>query len=55
MLFIGGRVSEKARAGVSGVGYREEELRQAFFSSRFSRTLDALGYARFRRWRVYCE
>lgn len=27
----------------------------AFFSSRFSRTLDSLGYARFRHWRLYGE
>jgi hypothetical protein len=39
----------------SGVRHREEELRRAFFSSRFSRTLDSLGYARFRHWRVYGE
>ena len=26
-----------------------------FFSTRFSRTLDSLGYARFRDWRVYGE
>ena len=39
----------------SGVRHREEELRRAFFSTRFSRTLDALGYARFRHWRVYGE
>ncbi len=32
---------------LSGVRHREEELRRAFFSSRFARTLDALGYARF--------
>jgi hypothetical protein len=38
---------------VSGVRYREEDLERAFFSTRFSRVLDALGYARFRHWRVY--
>jgi len=37
---------------LSGVRHREEELRRAFFSSRFTRTLDALGYPRFRHWRV---
>jgi putative transposase len=37
----------------TGVRHREEELRRAFFSSRFVRVLDALGYARFRHWRVY--
>ncbi|PLS85835.1 MAG: hypothetical protein CYG60_10435 [Actinobacteria bacterium] len=40
---------------LSGVRHREEELRRAFFSSRFSRTLDSLGYARFRHWRLYGE
>ena len=39
----------------SGVRHREEELRRAFFSARFVRTLDALGYTRFRHWRVYGE
>jgi len=40
---------------LSGVRHREQELRRAFFSSRFARTLDSLGYARFRHWRVYGE
>jgi hypothetical protein len=37
------------------VRHREEELRRAFFSVRFVRVLDALGYTRFRHWRVYGE
>ena len=36
----------------SGVRHREEELRRAFFSARFVRVLDSLGYGRFRHWRV---
>ena len=40
---------------LSGVRHREEGLRRAFFSSRFARTLDSLGYARFRHWRLYGE
>jgi putative transposase len=40
---------------VTGVRHREEELRRAFFSARFVRVLDALGYARFRHWRIYGE
>jgi transposase len=40
---------------VSGVRHREEELSRAFFSARFVRVLDSLGYARFRHWRVYGE
>jgi hypothetical protein len=35
--------------------HHEEDLRRAFFTSRFSRTLDSLGYARFRHWRLYGE
>ena len=35
--------------------HREEDLRRAFFSTRFSRTLDALGYLRLMRWRIYGE
>ncbi|MEW6635399.1 MAG: helix-turn-helix domain-containing protein [Actinomycetota bacterium] len=37
------------------VRYRTEDLRRAFFSSRFTRVLDDLGYARFRHWRLYGE
>ena len=33
----------------------EEELRRAFFSARFVRVLDALGYTRFRHWRIFGE
>jgi len=40
---------------VSGVRYHPEELERAFFSTRFSRVLDGLGYARFRHWRIYGE
>jgi len=40
---------------VSGVRHREEELACAFFSARFVRVLDSLGYARFRHWRLYGE
>jgi len=32
---------------------REEDLRRAFFSSRSTRVLDALGYVRFLDWRLY--
>jgi len=42
-------------AFASGVRLREEELRRAFFSARFVRVLDALGYGRFRHWQVYGE
>src|SRR5215213_52652 len=33
--------------------YREEDLRRAFFSTRSTRVLDALGYTRFLDWRLY--
>ena len=42
-------------AFVTGVRHREEELRRAFFSARFVRVLDSLGYARFKNWRLYGE
>jgi len=35
--------------------HREEDLRRAFFSSRSTRVLDALGYVRFLDWRLYGE
>ena len=35
--------------------YRPEDLDRAFFSVRFSRVLDDLGYATWRRWRLYGE
>jgi transposase len=35
--------------------YREDDLERAFFSTRFLRVLDSLGYARFRDWRLYAE
>jgi hypothetical protein len=31
------------------------DLQKAFFSTRFTRKLDSLGYARFKHWRVYGE
>jgi hypothetical protein len=40
---------------LTGVRYRPEDLERAFFSTRFTRKLDALGYAMFRRWRLYGE
>jgi putative transposase len=40
---------------LSEVRHRPEDLRRAFFSSRFTRILDDLGYARFRNWRLYGE
>jgi putative transposase len=51
-----GRRSPKEVLGwLIGVRYRKEDLERAFFSVRFSRVLDPLGYATFRRWRLYGE
>ena len=44
-----GRRSPREMLGfASGVRHREEELGRVFFSARFVRVLDSLGYARFR-------
>ncbi len=51
-----GRLSPREVLGwVTGLRYRPEDLERACFASRFSRVLDALGYATFRRWRLYGE
>ena len=51
-----GRRSPREVLGwLTGVRYRKEDLERAFFAVRFSRVLDALGYARFRDWRIYGE
>ena len=39
----------------TGVRYHPQDLRRAFFSTRFVRVLDPLGYARIMNWRVYGE
>jgi hypothetical protein len=51
----GRRSPQEVLGWVTGVRYRKEDLDRAFFSTRFSHTLDSLGYARFRDWRVYGE
>jgi putative transposase len=40
---------------LTGVRHRPEDLKRAFFSTRFTRILDASGYARLQRWRIYAE
>jgi hypothetical protein len=51
-----GRHSPAAVLGwVIGTTYTAEELHRIFYTTRFSRRLDKLGYARFRRWRLYGE
>ena len=37
------------------VRHHPKDLERAFFSTRFTRRLDGLGYARFRHWRIYGE
>jgi putative transposase len=40
---------------ISGIRFHPEDLERAFFSERFSRVLDASGYATLMRWRLYGE
>ncbi len=51
----GRRSPEEVLGWLTGVRYRHEDLERAFFSTRFSRVLDSLGYARFQDWRLYGE
>lgn len=40
---------------LTGIRYNTEDLERAFFSTRYVRILDPLGYARLMHWRVYGE
>jgi len=40
---------------LTSVRHRPEDLERAFFSTRFTRILDASGYARIRHWKIYAE
>lgn len=40
---------------LTSVRHRPEDLKRAFFSTRFTRVLDSSGYARIRHWKVYAE
>lgn len=51
----GRRSPNEVLSWVPGAAHRREQLDRAFFSERFSRVLDALGYVVWRRWRVYGE
>ena len=51
----GRRSPQEVLGWLTGIRYRPEDLKRAFFSTRFTRKLDALGYATFRRWRLYGE
>lgn len=51
-----GRRSPREVLGwLTEVRFHPDDLERAFFSTRFPRKLDALGYATFRRWRLYGE
>lgn len=51
-----GRRSPEAVLGFyTGLRYHPEDLQRAFFSTRFARVLDPLGYARLMNWRLYAE
>ncbi|MBV9282493.1 MAG: helix-turn-helix domain-containing protein [Chloroflexi bacterium] len=41
--------------GVPGVARDPAALHRIFYTTRFGRTLDKLGYVRFRHWRIYGE
>jgi hypothetical protein len=51
----GRRSPEEVLGWLTGVRYLGEDLERAFFSTRHTRKLDDLGYARFRHWRLYAE
>jgi putative transposase len=40
---------------VSGTACSPEELHRAFYTTRFGRRIDRVGYVRFRHWRLYGE
>ena len=40
---------------LTGIRYNPEDLQRAFFSTRYVRVLDPLGYVRLMHWRVYGE
>ena len=49
-----GRRSPREVLGwLTEVRFHPKDLERVFFSTRFSRTLDSLGYATFMRWRLY--
>ncbi len=51
----GRRSPSEVLGWVAGVRYHPNDLERAFFSTRFTRKLDSLGYARLKHWRVYAE
>ncbi len=51
----GRRSPSEVLGTVRVVRHHPEDLSRAFFSTRFTRRLDRLGYARLKHWRVYGE
>lgn len=51
----GKRSPREVLGWLTEVRFHPEDLERAFFSTRFARKLDALGYATFKRWRIYGE
>ncbi|MDQ5819216.1 MAG: helix-turn-helix domain-containing protein [Actinomycetota bacterium] len=51
----GRRSPSEVLSWVSEMRFRPKNLERAFFSERFSRVLDASGYATLMRWRLYGE
>lgn len=51
----GRRSPKEVLSWIAGMRFHPKDLERAFFSERFSRVLDASGYATLMRWRLYGE
>ncbi|MGB3633179.1 MAG: DDE-type integrase/transposase/recombinase [Rubrobacteraceae bacterium] len=51
----GKRTPAEVLGFLTSIRHRPEDLERAFFSTRFTRILNASGYARIRHWKVYAE
>ena len=51
----GRHTPEEVLNRMTGKPFTLEALHRAFYTTRFGRTIDKLGYVRFRHWRVYGE
>jgi hypothetical protein len=49
----GRRTPEAVLGFYTGVRYHPDDLKRAFFETRYVRVLDALGYARLMHWRIF--
>jgi putative transposase len=52
---VGRRSPSEVLSWVKTLRYREEDLARAFFSARYTRMLDGLGYLTLQRFRLYAE